>query len=668
MGSKLFIISLFLLIDLITACKALCKEAEVMLVDIPGYSLNDVEEIQSACDLLGVRFKIHYVNTTNGAEILKSSRELRDKEVLILPERVLKYLNKDVISLLGQHRGRTKILIWGINSDTKISDLQVWSDHRINNISKFDLQHRAASVRVAENTEISKELGGLEYPLISSGSRKINGFTLEYSARADSLVEIFDERGNPGLSIFVKTESKKRSVFFLTSWAEALGPDANTLIKIMPILMFLKYSFGNRCWHGTQDHANLTIDDPWLREPFGFVSYKALCREAKKALFHVSLGFIPYNYRKSENEAIETFRQCTEALSIAVHGNNHDLSEFRVSKAAPLTHGTTQSIHPDEKNILQALYRMDTHARQTGLSYDRVMIFPRGIFTQESMGLLKRQNFLMTVSRTKPLDAASTLSSIDRMRGITLEYENFPLVLRTGVSDWKRDSHSKAVEKSWIQMRLFLDLPVLLYAHHDYFKDGADAFNSIAGVINQVQPAVAWSDLGRIAKKLYLQRTIGDREIEILAYASDLIIHNSHNVPFNYIIRKQENFLIPIQSVDVDGIKHEYRREGDHIRIDVSIEPGLEKNIRIHYRSQYHIGSFSYTDDNVQATLVRALSDFRDLYVAKLPFGDRVVTILYSVGGLNILVITALTLMGICLILSVWYRKSRRLGKRVHSE
>lgn len=221
----------------------------------------------------------------------------------------------------------------------------------------------------------------------------INGFESADSVGAVSLVDVVNGSGKPLYPIFLKTDSAKRSVFFLTSWEKVFPAETNSLLKIMPILMFLKYSFGDRCWHGINDYANLTIDDPWLREPYGYISFADLCREAKKVPFHVTISFISYNYLKSRNDAIEIFRQCQKNLSIAVHGNNHDFSEFRSDGKKRITDNKIKGIHPDEKNILQALYRMDTFSRKTGLSYDRVMIFPRGEFDKESLGFLKKTQF-----------------------------------------------------------------------------------------------------------------------------------------------------------------------------------------------------------------------------------------------------------------------------------
>jgi hypothetical protein len=643
---------------------ALSKEAEVLFIDTDGPRLNETEEIQSACDLMGVRFTTHFVRTIPDKGKLKSDVRLYDKEVLILTGRVLKYLKKDTASLFGQHERKTKILVLDINSQTDIADLKIWSENRIKNFRLFDLSNLATSIRVARNDQISMELGGLEYPSIGTPSGKIVGVELADSDRALRLIELIDESGNPLYPVFLKTDSAKKSVFFLTSWGKLISAETHSLLRIMPILMFLKFAFGDRCWHGINDYANLTIDDPWLIEPYGYMSFAGLCREAKKARFHVSIGFIPYNYLRSRDNVVEIFRQCPRNLSIAVHGNNHDLSEFRSRGNERSTDKKSSEILPDEKNILQALYRMDTFSRKTGLPYDQVMIFAREVFSKESLGLLKKHNFLMTVSGTRPLNTEYWSNNVERMRGITLEFDNFPMVLRSRISDWKNDKRAIASAKSWIQMRLFLDLPVLLCTHHDFFKDGADEFNAIAGMINNVQPEVVWTGLGDIARKLYLQKRISTSEIEILAYSSDMVVKNNYAATMKFVVRKQEDFLIPIQSVEVDGVKHEYHKDGNRIRIEVLIDPGHEKNIRILYQSDYQIGSFTYSDSDLQATIVRTLSDFRDLHLSKLFLGDKVTKAFYGVGGVKNIVIYFLVVTGIILLLLVWYIKSTKSKRR----
>lgn len=659
--NKIIIILLIIFFQSLYVNRLYAKEPIVTFIDTVGHDLNAAEQIKSACDLMGVGFKTHFINTTNHTEVLKSTKLLIDEEVLILTGRALNCFNKDIIPKFGQRCRKTKILILYTTSNTDNMKLKILSENKVKNIKPYSLSHNFLSIRVAKNEQISKELGGLEYPITNIETEIVDSFELSDYGKIESLINVAGKSGELICPIFLKTDSEKRSVFYLTSWEKIFPNDNNRLLKIMPILMFLKYSFGDRCWHGLNDFANLTIDDPWLREPYGYIRFEDLCREAKTTPFHATIAFIPYNYKKSHDDVIEIFRQCSQNLSIAVHGNNHDFTEFRNNVNKQFKDKEISSIfHPDEKNIIQALYRMETFTHNTGIPYDRVMIFPRGVFTKESLELLKKQNFLMTVNGTKPFKAGPITDIVDRLREITLEYKNFPMVLRYGLPNWNVDKEATAETKRWIQMRLFLNLPVLLYTHHSFFKNGADSFNSIANFINDKQPEVSWANLGTIANHLYLQKRNNDHEIEIMAYSSNINIKNNYQNIMTYIIKKQEDFSIPIKSVEVNGLQHEFTKDGNKIKIEILLKPNCEENIRIIYRPDNKVEALSYSNRDLQVYLIRSLSDFRDNYLSKLPFGDKMVTISYRIGGLNKVVIIFLGIVGISLIMLIWYIKKTK--------
>lgn len=653
------------LTQLIFTSIAICKEAEVFFVDMAGNSKNEAEEVKLACDLLGVRFSTHYINPKNHTALLKSTKDLRDKEVLILSESVLQFFKKNNVLLFDQISQSPKILISGINANTDINFLEILSENKIKNFRQYKLSIPTTSIKVIDNKLITRELGGLEYPLSGTGSTMINGLLLADPEKAIILIEVFDKSSKSGFPIFLKTDLAGRSIFYLSSWQEVIANETDDLLKIMPFLMFIKYAFNDRCWHGVDDYANFTIDDPWLIEPYGYIHFADLCKEAKNEPFHVTISFIPYNYQKNHNDAIDTFRQCSKNLSLAIHGNNHDFSEFRSNVKKPSTDGKSSVIHPDEKNILQALYRMDIFSNKTGIPYDRVMIFPRGVFTKESLGLLKRQNFLMTINSTRPLNAENWANNVDRLRGISLQYENFPMVLRYGIPDSKTDNRSSDKISYLIQMRLFLDLPVFLYTHSSFFKNGSKVLNPIAKIVNKYQPEVKWNSLGTIAKKLYLQKRTGEWEVEVLAYASDIVIKNNYPAAMKFVVKKEEDFLIPIQSVKVNGTEHKYSQDGNHIKVEVALEPNCEKNIRIHYYSAYQVGSFNFSDSGLTTYLIRTLSDFRDIYLPKLPCGDKVVMIFYRLGGVKYALLFIFGFTGIIMVLLVLFVKNRKSKKRL---
>lgn len=663
--NKITKIVFLFLIQILFVNIASSKQAEVIFVEFEGHNFKNEEEIQLACDLLGIKLETHFIKTTDDPGKLKSSlKTLYDRDILILSEGVLKYFSEDIVSNFRKSNKNSKILILGINSETDIAGLNMWSKNGTKGFKQFDLESLNASIRVVNNDQISKELGGLEYPLVNLEKGPIISFEFETSHGGETLIEVIDELGKPVCPVFIKTDSATSTVFFLSSWEKIFPDEENSLLKIMPILMFLKYSFGDQCWHGINDYANLTIDDPWLREPYGYINFADLSREATNSHFHVTIAFIPYNYKKNQSEAIEVFKKNKKNLSIAIHGNNHDLSEFRSGGNKKINTEDVNSITFDERDILQALYRMDNFSQHTGLSYDRVMIFPRGIFTKASLNPLKKHNFLMTVNSSDPSDGGHSENQLDRMRDITLEFENFPALKRYSVPEWKNDKNAVTITKSRIQMKLFLDLPVLLYTHHDFFKNGADVFNPIAATINKLKPEVIWSNLGNIAKNLYLQKRISNSEIEILSFTNDIDVKNRYQVPMKFIFRKQEDFLTPIQSVEVDGIKHEYSRDGNNIKVEVTIEPGCEENVRVIYNYDYQVENLDLSDSDLQTALIRSLSGFRDNYLSQVPFGDKVIRLVYKIDLRNIIsfgLFGAAIIILIILILNIKCRFYRKL-------
>lgn len=640
-------------------------EPTAYYIDTVNHRKSEATEIKLACDLLGIRFSQHMLGTKNDEAILKTIGNLRNQNVLILSVRALKYLNENNLLSWRKGGGKTNALILDIDQDTDVSDLNRLTHNNFRDFLVLHLQDSTSFVSVSKSEKITRELGGLTHSLDRLGEISVIGFDLNAFTDDRCLIELVTLPGKSGIPIFFKTDSAMGHLFFLASWEKIMANETNELLKIMPYLIFLKDSFGDRCWHGSNDYANLTIDDPWLREPYGYISFEALGREARKNQFHVTIAFIPYNYKKSQEEAIEIFRRYSDNLSIVIHGNNHNFSEFRERTKSESDAPETKSIHPDESNIIQAQFRMDKFSSLTGIPYDRVMVFPRGFFTMENMQHLKKNNFLMTVNSTRPSNSGDWQSASEQFRGITLQHNGFPMVIRYGIPEID-DKKSEESLNAWIQMRLFLDLPVVLYTHMNFFKGGALSFNSIAQKVNNTQPKIIWSNLGNIARHLYLQRKTNENEIEILAYTSELHVKNSYSDAMKYIIKKQEDFLIPIRSVMVNGKDSIYSRHSNFIRIETLIEPGCENIIQILYRSDYQIGSFTYPDVGLITACIRGLSDFRDIYLSKLPWGNKIIFIFYKLGGVKCIPFLILAIAGILLLMFKVYVKCKRRKLRSH--
>jgi len=132
-------------------------------------------------------------------------------------------------------------------------------------------------------------------------------FVLKKNHMVHPIIQIENSQIVKLYPIFIKTFYGKHEVFFSTqklipSWHNKLNPTFYKahFLQIAPLIIFLKYSYGNLCWHSPSHYANLTVDDPWLTEPYGNLSYKGLLEEIKKVNFHTSIAFTPWNFNRSK--------------------------------------------------------------------------------------------------------------------------------------------------------------------------------------------------------------------------------------------------------------------------------------------------------------------------------------------------------------------------------
>jgi peptidoglycan/xylan/chitin deacetylase (PgdA/CDA1 family) len=372
-------------------------------------------------------------------------------------------------------------------------------------------------------------------------------------------------------------------------------------------MMFLRYAAGDRAWHAISNYANLTIDDLWLREPYGNVNYAALLNEMKQHKFHTTLAFIPWNYDRSEPALITMFAAHPELYSICIHGNNHVHQEF-----GPLaTHPLAKQI----EDMRQAVARMEQFHTLTGISYDRVMVFPHSVAPVATFAQLKRANYLATAnSLNVPSDSDPTSQAEIALRTTTLNYANFPSM--------RRYSAENDIPTSQLAIDSFLGNPILLYVHEGFFADGIDRFNQTADTVNRLDPATQWGSLGDIARHSYLERLRGDGnyDIKLLTAAAD--IRNTEDRQIVYFIGKTEDFSQPI-TVFVDGVPAPFQQVSNQLRLELRIGAGESRKVRIQYGEALNVTAVDIGKGSLSIAVIRRLSDFRDNVISKSGLGRR---------------------------------------------
>ena len=517
--------------------------------------------------------------------------------------------------------------------------------------------------------EITKEFNGvkLEYPGIQedfsiSFKTEVSNFDIIMSSTDDSLREY---------PIFIRCKKDKGSIFLLAikenksleeiQMLELYSP--RYFSQIVPVMMFVRYLGGDECWHRDIDYANLTIDDPRLTEPYGCLNFKKLLAEMKKHNFHTTIAFIPWNYDNSQPEVVKLFLDNPDRYSLVVHGNNHDHYEF--NEMVPLDE--------QEKDILEALNRMEEYKRLTNIPYGKVMVFPHAICPTETFKLLKKYNFNMTVNAQDiPLGATRPKDYVHGMEPANMGYANFASVQRWSVQGdeiWTFTLSESRVDTDPYVFDLFVDKPILLFTHQDYFSSGIDRFNTTAKAINDLVGEVKWRSLGDIAKHLYLEKLNDDGSIEVKMYSNELVLSNNTDCPKLYHICKEETLNTPIAKVIIDGEEVDYIVEEGVLKIDRIILANNSIEVKIIYTEEipqvakFPTGLFSgLRKSGIRIYFLRFASEFRDRYLSATKPGRAFVSLYYNHRYL------ALGIVGVCgillispfmVVVKLWSRKKR---------
>jgi len=223
--------------------------------------------------------------------------------------------------------------------------------------------------------------------------------------------------------------------------------------------------------------ACLIVDDPLLRPRYGFLDYGRLLHEMQIHGFFTEIAFIPWNYRRSNPDTVRLLSTNTDHYALCIHGCNHMGNEFG---------GTAY----DELSTLSttALWRMEQHARISGLPYDPVMVFPQGRFSSEAMKALRDCGYLAAFNSTLEATDCDAVPAVEYRHPATRMYGDFPLFLRR----YPRD-------RSGFLEDVACGRPVLVAAHQDSFRGGYKPVTDFVDWVNGLGN-VKWASLSAIVE------------------------------------------------------------------------------------------------------------------------------------------------------------------------
>ena len=608
----------FLVALCVTACCQVCYSADVVFFEKgDGPSLSG-RRVAVAAGFYGLSATVFHLRA-QGDEIpaIKAAKQKTTVAVIITADVLPAITAAHLLSAIQRENGKSiPILIDGITNETGPEDLRKWSGGAVTGCQGPVSISEQSVYRISTIEEVTRQLSGQRLRARTGQTCTL----VVHDSKAKSVIDlasVTDER-----PVFVKAIVGSGSVFLSSDVAlahvapppSALDQSLSEFSAVAPTMLFLRYAAGDMAWHANGHYANLTVDDAWLREPYGYLQYGDLLQEMRRHNFHTTIAFIPWNYDRSEPDVISLFRANSDRLSICIHGNNHDHQEFGPLASRPL--------NEQVNNIGQAVARMEQFRKLTDLPYDRVMVFPHSIGSEAVIGALKGFNFLATAnSRNIPLDSHVALDPQFGLRSWTLAFRNL-LSLR-------RYSAEIPIATSELAVDAFLENPLLFYVHQAYFAEGINRFDAMADTVNQLQPDTLWRGLTDISEHLYLEKLRDDESFDIQAFSSSLQLHNVHSKEATFYVEKDEDFEFPLQLL-VDGRPYNYTRIGGRIAFTLQVRAGASRQVTYQYQNGLDLKRVNISKSSLRVAVLRHLSDFRDDVVSRSLIGRILIRVYTS--------------------------------------
>lgn len=637
----LHVASIVLFISLLLASR--CDSSDIVFAQLQQGSSAEQDQLRVAANFYGMNLRVIVLNSADDEVTLRKLVSQERTVGVAIAANALSAINENaLLGTLHKRKIRAPMLIVGVTPDMDPSLLRNWSGGVV--VGAKLLTHPLHPHYVFGRIEgFTFQLSDLEVPLRAD---PLCCLVLEEDTPARNIISIRDD--DQTSQVFIENTVREQNMFVAAAVPADESSSAgeavvNAFLRTAPAMMFVKYCVGERGWHALHHYANLTVDDPWLRQPYGYVDYEDLLEEMERHKFHTTIAFIPWNYDRSEPAVVSLFRNHPDRFSIAIHGDNHDHKEFTDYKSKPLP--------VQIADLKQSLARMEGFRALTGIEYAHVMIFPHSIPPEKTLAALKTYNYLATINSTNvPQGDMEPSSPSFVLRPVTLSFAGFPSISRYSIA--------APITRALLAINEYLDNPLLFYGHSDDFAKGVNAFNGVADEANRLQPDTEWRSLGEIVRHLYLLKLRKDSNYDVLAFSNSICLDNVGRGASTFYVRKQETGPQTINSVQVDGQPYPYQVESGYLNARVTVPAGSTRCVVIQYENDLQLASISTSEHSLIVYLLRTASDFRDIYLSKSTAGLAFVRFYYEHDlSPTRLVESVLIFMAICMVVGYSLRE-----------
>jgi hypothetical protein len=370
----------------------------------------------------------------------------------------------------------------------------------------------------------------------------------------------------------------------------------NHFLSAVPAVAYTRWAFPVTSWKTPEISACLVIDDPLLKPQYGHLNFQEMLAAMNSHNFSTSIAFIPWNWSRNASETVRLFKEHADRYSLSIHGCDHTGGEFGTVSTQVLAWKANQ-----------ALDRMDRLESRAGIPYDRVMVFPQGVFSNKAMSVLKQSNYTAAVN-TEVVSSQSdqTVRISDVWDAAVMNYADFPIFTRRypdqGIENFAFD--------------LLLGKPCLVVIHHQNCRNHLKDLKEFIDSLNALRSGLVWGSLADAVRRTYRQRESCTGAIEIEMYGLDLDLRNHFTKRKHFKIRKKEREPDWIREVRVGSREVAWSVSGGYIYFDTELEPGEIATVSLRFRScdegSRSTDTFKY---RFKTALRRYLCEVRDNYV-----------------------------------------------------
>lgn len=578
------------------------------------------EQIRIATEHLGLTLQTVSTEIEDPGQIASAVSQTGTLAVMVSADALPRLNRNRVIASLSDTTGKHRpTMIFGIRAMEDDSELSTWSCGAVLGSRAVTGDAYSSVIDVQGSPEITGALAGMQIPAAIAPTCH-----LRLAASSECVLKLQGEGTTDGAPVLVKAAANLFLVPELQSldrsWAGKSSALPQTFSSVAPFIFFLRHAAGKFAWHLDGAYANLTIDDPWLTQPYGSLDYPRLLSEMQEHNFHTTIAFVPWNFDRNCSSVTKLFRDNPDRFSICVHGNDHAHREFGDYRNNPLTEQTA--------NIKQGLARMEAFHKLTGIPYDRFMVFPHGVAPEETFEALKKHDFLGTANSSNvPLGKPFPANPAFLLRPYTDQYGSLLSILRYPAEQ------PPSVE---LAIHAFLGNPLLFYCHQDLFHKGISTFNETAGLANRIAPETKWLGLGEISKHLHLLRQRQDGGFDVRMISNEMLLQNPTDAAAIFHVRHAQSNVVHIRSISVDASETRAVMDDSEAVFQVLLPPRQHAQIRVNYEIQFDVVREKIRKRSAYSYGVRLLSDFRDLYLSKTPLGQRLAHNYYHFGLHNL--------------------------------